>query len=146
MEVSEFVDKPYCCLCSSKMSIDELLDNAAAATDKKNLIELFDYKEEVVKRLLPAYVNAVVRSDGETMRSGSIGKEMLQLVSGEKNISDAIERYGINDAGEFLVFATSRGSLEHFLTRSRAKVIKRYDLQLDYKISEQMAAKPSGNY
>jgi len=135
------LEKPVAYLCSSSFSKDHLLGCAQKVKEHEEheFVQLFRNKKGVAERLLPAYFNALIRQRDSSMRSGSIAVETLLFVSGSMNIAKAISEFGINDANEFVLFATSKKVADSFIKCSKCKVIKELKLSLANKQSPRIA-------
>jgi hypothetical protein len=135
------LEKPVAYLCSSSFSKDHLLGCAEKVNeqDGREFVQLFRNKKGIEEKLLPAYFNALIRQRDSSMRSSSIAIETLLFVSGSMNIAKAISEFGINDASEFILFATSKKVADSFIKCSKSKVIKGLKLSLANKQSPRIA-------
>jgi len=135
------LEKPVAYLCSSSFSKDHLLECAEKVKeqDGHGFVQLFRNKKGIEERLLPAYFNALIRQRDASMRSSSIAIETLLFVSGSMNIAKAISEFGINDANEFVLFATSKRVADSFIKCSKCKIINELKLSLANKQSPRIA-------
>jgi len=135
------LEKPVGYLCSSSFSKDQLLGCAEKVKkqEEHEFVQLFRNKKGIAERLLPAYFNALIRQRDSSMRSSSIAVETLLFVSGSMNIAKAISEFGINDASEFILFATSKKVADSFIKYSKCKIIKKLKLSLANKQSPRIA-------
>jgi hypothetical protein len=135
------LEKPVAYLCSSSFSKDHLLGCAEKVKEHEEhgFVQLFRNKKGIEERLLPAYFNALIRQKDSSMRSGSIAIETLLFVSGSMNIAKAISDFGINDANEFILFATSKKVADSFIKCSKCKIVKELKLSLANKQGPRIA-------
>ena len=135
------LEKPIAYLCSSSFSKDHLLECAEKVKeqDEREFVQLFRNKKSIAEKLLPAYFNALIRQRDSSMRSSSIAIETLLFVSGSMNIAKAISEFGINNANEFILFATSKKVADSFIECSKCKVIKELKLSLANRQSPSIA-------
>ncbi|MFP3215548.1 MAG: hypothetical protein RXR32_03320, partial [Candidatus Micrarchaeota archaeon] len=128
-------------LCNSSLSKDQLLECAEKVKeqDEHEFVQLFRNKKGIAEKLLPAYFNALIRQRDALMRSSSIAIETLLFVSGSMNIAKAINEFGINDASEFILFATSKKVAGSFIKCSKSKIIKELKLSLANRQSPRIA-------
>jgi len=135
------LEKPVAYLCSSSFSKDHLLGCAEKVNeqDGHEFVQLFRNKKGIAEKLLPAYLNALIRQRDSSMRSSSIAIETLLFVSGGMNIAKAISEFGINNANEFILFATSKKVADSFIKCSKSKIIKELKLSLANKQSPRIA-------
>ncbi len=127
----EFTGKPVLCACRSDKGMEELLGKSRAASSEKQFLLLLDYDGTPKDRVLPAYMNALVRQKDRISRSRSVRMEMLLLVSGTMNIGRAIRERGAKDPKKFLAFATSEALLRRFAEKNGIEMGKRIRLTLD---------------
>ncbi len=132
--------KPVAYLCSSSMEPKELIAHAAKISSKKCFVQLFADKPNLAVRLLPAYLNALLREKDCTMRSNSISMEFLLLASTSMNIKNAIRNYGISSSNKFILFATSEKIAKKFKDIGKVKVIKKLKLPLVTEEAAKVAA------
>jgi|GEM_PF-2037837 len=135
------LEKPVAYLCSSSFSKDHLLGCAEKVNEQEEhkFVQLFRNKKGIAEKLLPAYLNALIRQRDSSMRSSSIAIETLLFVSGGMNIAKAISEFGINNANEFILFATSKKVADSFIKCSKSKIIKELKLSLANKQSPRIA-------
>lgn len=110
-----------CYVCASPRSVGELLDAANRFSNKNAFVQLLDDTEEARGRILPAYFNSLLRHKDRMMRSKGIGKEMLLLISGESNISRAIEKSGIKNSKRFILFASNSRIARSFIKSEKIR-------------------------
>ncbi|MDE1827870.1 MAG: hypothetical protein KGH65_01780 [Candidatus Micrarchaeota archaeon] len=131
-----------CYRCSSALATGELVKEALNLAKGVDFVQIFDNQKEIEQRLLPAYFNALIRYEEEGMRSREVSKEMLILVAGKMNISKAIEKCGVKDARDFILFATS-GNLEKIAKKNlRIGAMKRIPLKFDQESAANVAITP----
>ncbi|MGA3020916.1 MAG: hypothetical protein ABSD68_03135 [Candidatus Micrarchaeales archaeon] len=137
--ISEFESKPVLCVCSSAKGMNELIEDSRKASRGKEFVLLLENKEKVVKRVLPAFMNAAIRIKDGIARSNTTQMEMLLLLCGTMKIDKAIRNCGANDSGNFLLFSTKSSLLNRFAKKNRIKIIRKIDLELDAKTAGEVA-------
>ncbi|MDE1860895.1 MAG: hypothetical protein KGH72_04240 [Candidatus Micrarchaeota archaeon] len=135
----EKVDNVVAALCSSEGGLETMIEKSKRCSQGKSFVLLADYNEKLVRRLAPAYLNALLRHDDSSMRSSSIQIEMLLLLAGTMKINDAIRIAGAKKAERFIAFATDRGILSKFLKMTRSKIKKPLPLELYPDEAEEVA-------
>ena len=118
-----------CYTCSSDKKVAKLVDSAKKFSRGKSFIQLFDNKKEVTGRILQAYLNSALRFQDKVMRSRGLDKEMILLVSGESNITKAIEKNGIKDKKDFVLFSNDRKAAHQFMNSNKIKVRRNWKLK-----------------
>ncbi len=111
----------FCMLCSSGESVEELIGSMKGASNTADFIQLFDYKREILRKLLPAYVIAQMRVRDGIAKSDSVRNELILLVSGSKNISEAIASAGIKSSKRFILFSSSKKLSLYFAKKNKVK-------------------------
>ena len=127
----EFKGKPVLCACSSGKRMDELVEESRSMSGEREFLLLLDYDRDSAARVLPAYVNAIVRQRDGIARSKSARMEMLLLVSGTMNIGRAIREHGAKNPKNFLAFATSGALFRRFATKNKIEITKKIRLVMD---------------
>lgn len=136
----EFIETPVAYLASSELGIGELIDCSQKFSKGRNFILLMKKDEKLIKRLLPAYVNACVRYvEGET-RARSLAMEMLLFVSGTMRTDKAIKESGASDNSGFILFWSNKSILKDFVRKAKIKLGKEYKLELDLDVSGKVAS------
>jgi tRNA threonylcarbamoyladenosine modification (KEOPS) complex Cgi121 subunit len=138
-EVMEFKGKPVLCVCSSGKRMEELIGESKAMSGKQEFLLLLDYDRASAARVLPAYVNALIRQKDGIARSKSVWMEMLLLVSGTMNIGKAIREHGAKDSGRFLAFSTSESILRKFAEKNKVEMTKMIGLAMDEGVAGSVA-------
>lgn len=131
---------PVACVCSSNAGVDELIDSAKAASKGESFILLLEYDKGTVKRLLPAYLNAVVRFKDGIARAASIQMEMIVFACGDTDIRKALDKIGIRSADRFLLFATDEAVLKKFTDSVKQKTLERLVLTFDLDAAGEVSA------
>lgn len=140
MDLERLAPEAY--LCSSRLGVGELLAKKASFRPKAGFLQLFDYTDEIASKILPAYLNAVVREQDGLMRSNEVGNEMLCLISGEMNVGKAIRKSGIRDNSSFIVFASDKSVAKKIKALFELDKMKRIDLKMDANSASEVAAAP----
>ena len=115
--IVEFKSMPVVCLCSSRAGVQELVDESKRLSKGTDVVLVLGYSDRAVSRILPAYVNATIRTREGTARSRSMQVEMLMLVCGTMNIGKALKSSGAKDSRKFLAFASSAALFSRFAKR-----------------------------
>ncbi len=126
-------------VCRGVASTAELADKTRKYARGDSFLLLLDRKGVKLERLLPAYVNAVVRHRDRIARANSLGMEMLLLVSGDTNIKKAIDACGARDGREFIVFSSDKSLIGKFLKENRLSVSERLELTFDFEAAGDIA-------
>ncbi|MGI0141866.1 MAG: hypothetical protein ACREBF_04440 [Candidatus Micrarchaeales archaeon] len=134
--------KPRCYVCSSGLKVEELIGVANRLSKKDKFVQLFDYDQKTIGRLLPAYMNALIREKEKQMRSNSVSKEMLALVAGKMNISKAIEKCGIKGGKKFLLFISDENLLKKSKKELRISKMNSITLKFEYSEAGKVAITP----
>lgn len=129
--VIEFKKMPFLCICSSAGDIKAAIEVSKKVSRGGKFVLLLNYDKVLIPRILPAFVNAEIRTKDGIARSKSVQIEMLLLICGSMKIDKALKTCGAKDAKKFLVFATDEGSLSDFAKMSGTKVTERLKMQLD---------------
>jgi tRNA threonylcarbamoyladenosine modification (KEOPS) complex Cgi121 subunit len=138
------MDDVVCYLCSSELSRDELVSKLVVSKGRE-MVQLFDHSESIIGRLLPAYLNAVIRYQDGNLRTKDIGKEMLLFASGTMNISSAINTCGIKSGDSFVLFSNSTRLYKRISRGVDIKVVRKYRLKLDHGLASEVAMTPLTN-
>ncbi len=136
----ELKETPVAYFASSELEVGEIIGYSQKFSKGMNFILLMKSDEKLVKRLLPAYVNACVRyEEGET-RARSLAMEMLLFVSGTMRTDKAIKEFGASDNSGFILFGSNKSILKDFVRKTKIKLEKEYKLELDLDISGEVAS------
>lgn len=118
---------------------EELLRLAEKLEKGSNFVLLLNAKVNV-QRILPAYLNAIIRYKEGIARAKKASMEMLLLLSGKKNISEAVKECGVKEnETKTIIFATSSQILNRFLKVARIKAKKEPSLTLDFDKAAKVA-------
>ena len=129
---------PVICLCES----DRLKDAVALAEEISHgasTVQLFCTDNEVIGRIIPAYINAYLRSSDGSMRTKSIRSEMLIFVSGKTDISKAMAACGARE-NRFVVFSSDKAAFKLFVKKRLVTVLKMHKPSLDLDVAQSVAA------
>jgi Kinase binding protein CGI-121 len=137
--VIEFDERPVLCVCGSSKGVRSLVESSKGVSGKGGFVLLADYDLALVKRMLPAFMNARLRMADGISRSKSAHMEMLLLLSGTMNIGKALSEHGVKDRKKFLVFATGGAVLRKFVLDNKVRVIRRIALKLDEDVAGDVA-------
>lgn len=125
-------------LCAALVSCGSgaarVVDAARRLSGERYFVLAIKPLDGIEKRLVPAYMGAAIRHKEGTMRSNSLAMETLLFVSGTMNIGNAIEHTAA-DGPEFILFSNKTRLVNQLVSKFALKVIKRYDLGLDFKAS-----------
>jgi hypothetical protein len=138
-ELIELKSKPVLCLCSSTRAIKELIEASKSHGKGRDFILLMEHSEKLLKRVLPAYLNAGIRVSDGMARSNTIQMEMLLLACGTMRIDKALKECGAKDPKKFLIFATKNEILKNFIKKEKVTVIKRVGPVFDVKAAGDVA-------
>jgi tRNA threonylcarbamoyladenosine modification (KEOPS) complex Cgi121 subunit len=135
----EFGLKPVLSVCGSSKGMNELIEDSKKASQGGEFVLLLDNKEKLVKRILPAFMNAAIRIGDRIARSDTIQMEMLLLLCGTMKIDKAIKNCGAKDSNNFLLFSTNNSLLSKFAKKNRIRILRKIDLELDAKTAGEVA-------
>lgn len=108
----------------------------------EEFVQLLECNENILSKLLAAYLNALIRYDEKMMKSNEISNEMLALLSGEMNIGKAIKKVGIKTPNRFIVFCTSSKNRAQIRAALKLGRMERVKLRLDIENASDVAATP----
>ncbi len=131
--------KPAACLAGSDLEKEVLLDIALKLSRGDRFILLMRNTRSLEDRLLPAFMNALLRYSEKSMRSESLQKEVLLFAAGTMNIGKAISNRGIVDPREFVAFASGRALLDTFIRLSHSRITKQYKLSVKWDSAREAA-------
>ena len=126
-------------LCSSAKSTEELVSISKKHSKKGTFVVLLDMDETLLKRLLPAYLNAYARFNEGGMRSNDIGIEIMLFLAGSMNISSAIRKVGAKSGKAFIAYSNSSKALASFVKKTSCRIVKKYALKFDCSIAGEVA-------
>ncbi len=135
----EFRLKPVLYSCSNAKGIEQLVKSSKAISRDKDFVLLFDHKEEVAPRVLPALVNAMIRMKDGTMRAREVQIEMLLLLCGTMNVGKALKEMGAKTSKRFFVFATSMAIFTRFSKANQIRNAERVPLKFDVSAAGDVA-------
>ena len=130
---------PNALLCSSAKSIEELVSISKKHSKKGAFIVILGKDEKLLKRLLPAYLNAYARFNEGGMRSRDMGIEIMLFLAGSMNIGGAIRKVGARSGSEFIAYSNSGKALASFVKKSSCKIVKKYALKFDCSAAGEVA-------
>ncbi|MDE1845972.1 MAG: hypothetical protein KGH53_01680 [Candidatus Micrarchaeota archaeon] len=133
---------PVAYLCSSSLSVAELLGKKVEFKPKSGFLQLFDHGPEILARILPAYFNALLRQEDGLMKSNEVGNEMLCLVSGEMNVGKAIGKSGIKSAEKFILFVSEEKIAKDARLKLMIDKMERISLKMDLGESGDVSITP----
>ncbi len=125
----------------STLEIKALVELSSKISDKDSFILLLDKKEIVKKRAVPAYLNGVLHLKEELMRTESLEKEILILISNFKDIRKAVEDVGAKTSNGFIVLSNSKKDLEEFIKKGKVNILNELMLELDYEAASNVLSK-----
>ena len=129
--VLEFRERPELYVCSSGEGLGELISGSKVVSKGRDFVLLMEYDPSLVKRMLPAFINARLRTADGISRSRSTQMEMLLLVCGTMNIGKALRERGVKDPKKFMVFATCHSVFRKFASGNDIRAIRKIALKLD---------------
>ncbi len=119
---------PIACLCSSGTGLNLLFDEARKLSKKEDFVLLLSDRNEILGRILPAYLNAYVRYREKGMRSESLQMELLLFIAGTFKISRAIEECGATGSNGFLLLCSNRRLLDRYARANSIEIKRRCKL------------------
>lgn len=125
-------------LASSGSGPDVVTEAARRLSKGNDFVLILEPSRGIEDRLLPAYINAMIRRASGTMRSGTLSMEMILFISGTMNIGNAIERAGAK-GNDLVVFCSGKRLCDRIVSRFGLKVIKKLSLRLDLSRSGEIA-------
>jgi len=131
-----------CYLCSSRLTVAQLLEKKGKFSKKEGFVQLLDYKKGVLRKVLPAYFNAVIRKGDQIMQSKEVANEMLMLLSGEMHVGKAIRSCGIRNSDKFILFIAGKAVAPMLKSELGLVSMKKMELRLDTESSSEIAAGP----
>lgn len=131
--------KPMLFLSSSPKEVSEMLSYVKKISKKYEFVLLLKADQSLIPRFLPAYLNAYLRHEEDSLKAKSIEMEMLLFIAGTLRTEKAIADYGASDNKSFLVFATSKPVFTKFSKAVKLKVLKQYKLGLDLDVASDVA-------
>ena len=131
--------RPAAAVCSSNASLEDVLRAAKLLCKREDFVQLFDYSSRIVPKLMPAYINAVLRHREGSTISSNVGIEMLLLLCGSTDIRKAIKECGAKEGNNFIVFASPSALLKKFAKASGVKVIRSVKLDIDFEEASAVA-------
>ena len=132
--------RPAAFLVSSASGLDTLLAESKRLSSRKRFILLLRDDARLTVRLLPALLDAGMRSAENCMKSGSMQMEILLMLSGTTNIGKAIRDNGAIGSTRFMVFASDSRTVAEFLRRTASRIEMRHHLSFDTKAAAELAA------
>ena len=138
-DIVEFGEKTALCACSSANEIRELVEFSKKASTNTKFVLLLDYNKKALGRVLPAYLNAVIRLREGIARSKGMQIEMLLLICGTMNIGKALKECGARRKQKFLVFATSKALLTRFAKQNGIKIVNEVKQEFDLDVASDVA-------
>ncbi len=129
---------PALCLCESE-KLKEVVELSEKMSQGKNVIQLFGSGNQILKRIIPAYINAALRNYDGSMHTRSMRSEMMILVSGKMDIASALELCGARDS-KFIVFSNDRRIFDSFVKKGKIRVLKEYTPSLELEVACDVAA------
>lgn len=130
------------CVCSSATGIGELAERSRRLSKGSGFVLLLDDNSGLIERLLPAYLNAMLRYVEKNMKAESPRMEMLMLVSKRMNIGIAIKEAGARDSSSFIAFSTDAKVLSSFLKGTKSKIKRKIKLELNLDVSGEVSLVP----
>jgi tRNA threonylcarbamoyladenosine modification (KEOPS) complex Cgi121 subunit len=129
----------YALFCTYTGEIGRLLHACESYSKGNDIVQVFATVDGIEKRIIPAYLNAVLRKSEGCMRSKSLMMEILLLAAGERNVNAAIKKCGAGK-GRFIVFSNKSTILESFTRENGLHIIKKIRLLLDEDAANSVAS------
>ncbi|MGC8586966.1 MAG: hypothetical protein ACP5K9_01595 [Candidatus Micrarchaeia archaeon] len=130
---------PAAAVCSAAHNIEDALKIAKSLSNGEDFVQLMAYSVRMPKRLLPAYLNVMLRLREGSITSKSTSMEMLLLACGKSDIRAAISKCGAKEGKMAIVFASAPSLLSNFLDLAGMKAIKQIKLKIDFKEANAVA-------
>ncbi len=118
-------------VAASTLDINEVLSLSNKLSNDLEFILILNYEKEILKKLLPAYINVRLRREELCMRSSMMQKEMLLFLAGTMNINNAIKKIGALSEKKFIVIGTSKTLINKFKKIAKLTKIKQEKLYLN---------------
>ncbi|MGC8479062.1 MAG: hypothetical protein ACP5M9_00090 [Candidatus Micrarchaeia archaeon] len=126
---------------SSKKEASKLIELAVKLSDNNSFVILLEYNEKLIPKIIPAYLNAILRLKENCMRSDFVYKEILILLSDYKDIGNALKDSTVKNPKNLLVVTNSMEKLNNFLKNGTVEDIKKIELQLNYESCDYVSSK-----
>ncbi len=117
--------------CSSGSDIAGIVDAARRMSKGGDFVIAIRDIGGTAQRFVPAYVNALIRKDENSMHSASLSLEIMMLIAGTMNIGKAIGALGANDSKEFIIFSNKRQLVMDIASKCGISLAKEISLVLD---------------
>lgn len=124
------VKKPVVYFASSHVPVNDLLRESAQTSDNEFILLLKNDKS-ILNRVLPAYLNSIVRQNDGIARAKTLRMEMLLFIAKTMRIETAIRVCGASGY-KFMIVASSTRVLTGFVKKTKIKLGKKCTLSLDY--------------
>jgi hypothetical protein len=137
--VARIKTRPVAYLCTSQAKLDALIDGSRKESKGTDFILLINDDKRLLGRVLPAYINCMIRHAESSKRARSVQMEMLLFIGGTMNIGKAIAGAGARSASRFVLVSSRKGLASKFIKQYDVKMSKQYRLALDFDISGDVA-------
>ena len=124
---------------SAEKPIGMLVEAAKKTSEKDNMIILLDYRKDIVMRLGPAVLNALLRKEEGEMRSNSFQVEVLLFVAGTMQISKAMEKAGARNGMDFIIMGKDSDSVVAFAGANKVRLLEEVEIRLDTETTLKVA-------
>ncbi len=131
-------NKPVAYACYSDKGADKLLGLARKLSKGSRFVLLARDGKGLMRRILPAYANSMIRYGEGSMRARSLQMEMLLFIAGTMNINKAIAECGAR-GGKFIAIADSQESFFAFRKSSGISEFRERRLSLDMDVASDVA-------
>ncbi len=129
---------PCAIVFESGSGIDSVISEAKRLAKAQDSIVAVKEEKQIVKRLLPAYVNAYLRHKEGSMHAGSLSLETMLFVAGNMNITNAAKKVAAQ-GHRFVLFSSSRALAQELAKRCKLKRIREEKLSFDYDVASDVA-------
>lgn len=124
-------NEPVAFLCSSKREIEEIVGVSRRTSNGEEFSLVLKNDGHLLKRLLPAFMNAKIRYEESEMKASTMQMEILLFIAGTLRTEKAIAECGAKRKDEFVLFASGKGFANRFAKEAGIRLGKEYKLDLD---------------
>ena len=119
-------------------SLDAMVNEAMKLSRDYDFVLILKDSREIEKRLLAAYVSAVIRQNDNSMHSKSLSLETILFTAGTMNIGNAIGRVRASGS-RFIVFSTREKLAQELFSKFGIRKPRKCNLELDPAITNDVA-------
>jgi tRNA threonylcarbamoyladenosine modification (KEOPS) complex Cgi121 subunit len=118
-------------------SVDAMINEAMKLSRDDDFVLIIKDSREIEKRLLAAYVSAVIRHNDNSMHSKSLSLETMLFAAGTMNIGNAVGK--VKASSRFIVFSTKEKLAQELFSRFGIRKPRKCSLELDPAITSDVA-------